>query len=718
MIKILEYPDFTNNLPNVRLVEADQIKIAASDEYHPEILNYIRDNNVPRGITRVIDLALTDFEGFGANNNGDGFWRDHLLKDNDYSKLPYFIQHPDEQAVMPMYKSWERFGRFYYHHLNKIPEVARGIVRKVVYNIPMNRVELIVDINNDKATDVIDMINNGGFPGTSMGFRCWPTGDVCSICRNFDSPFKNRSGYCDHLKHHMMEILPDGRLEYAINPNGYFFDISFVRRPADRTSYILSKVASDKYAGIFRGYSTDMADKLGYNESELDKFMDKTALKQATVKIIDGGVDAIQIPDEDVNSLTKSIPELLQATDRPIPNKVLDALARQYRIRHILATLEQMGVIMKPKEFQRIIVVKEMGQDAADWYDNNGYDIKDYLDRVSPVTHEEVIYSPSDFSPDIAERMQQCRILQDRSRLPRYLLKRADSLTDKIQEYYESYPIWPVKTPISNKMKIPDAQSKGIIPNIIINNLPPQQEEGAEQKIPITAGSKIWKSPILPLLGIASLFLGIKSIRKKSELARSLMQHKAYIYPFLAGIYLATAALQSPGEPEKKAATATQILSDPFTHAVASIIISYGLAGRAKNLREQGRRPNVMEQTYEKNPFIGSLINYVGLRGINTAIQGLMKRGEALNKVVTDVDIFNKVADENEVMALAFYKLSELSKIKNLNDLSKKTDEGKILIATLGRLSSAHGYSHRHPDDILRECVGVAQKIYPKKKKM
>ena len=716
MIKLLEYPDFTNDLPNIRLVEADHIKTAATDNYHPEILNFIRDNDVPRGTTRVIDLALTDFEGFGANNNGDGFWREHLLRDNDYSKLPYFVNHPDVPAIMPMYKTWERFGRFYYHHLNKDPRRARGLVRRAVYNLPMHRIELIVDIEKDKAPDVMDMIEHGGFPGTSMGFRCWPTGDVCSICQNFDKPFKNRGEYCDHLKHHMMEILPDGRLVYAINPRGYFFDISFVRRPADRTSYILSKVASQNYDKIFSGYSSENAEKAGYFDNLLDNVYEKNGAKHATTKEIGGEVDAIQIPEEDVQALTQGIPTLLNATDQNIPNPILDELARNYRLRHILATLEQMGIIIKPREFQRIVIVREMGPEAADWYEDNGYDISNYLDKVKPITHEEVIYSPSDFSSDIANTIRRCQILEGRSRLPRYLLKRADDLTEKIKEYYESYPIWPVKSPIPQKMKFP-TQKPQSMPNIIINNIPGVAGT-TEKPVSEAAGSKVWKSPVLPLLGVAGLFLGIKAMREKSELAKALMQHKAYIYPFLAGVYLATTALQSPGAPEKKGSVnAKQILSDPFTHALASVIISYGLAGRAKNLREQGRRPNVMEQTYEKSPIIGSLINYVGIRGINKAIKGLMKKGEALNRVVDDVNIFNKVADEDEVMALAFYKLSELSKIKTLNDLSTDSDEGKILLATLGRLSSAKEYRHRHPDNILREVVGVAEKIFPDKER-
>jgi hypothetical protein len=48
----------------------------------------------------------------------------------------------------------------------------------------------------------------------------------------------------------MNEILEDGQKIFAINYYPLFFDISVVYSPADQTSYVLAKVASDKVADM------------------------------------------------------------------------------------------------------------------------------------------------------------------------------------------------------------------------------------------------------------------------------------------------------------------------------------------------------------------------------------------------------------------------------------------------------------------------------------
>lgn len=64
--------------------------------------------------------------------------------------------------------------------------------------------------------------------------------DTCTICGN-NAP--TRKQYCEHLKYSMGKVLPDGRKVAALNPSPRFFDSSWVFRPADRTGFMLKKVA-------------------------------------------------------------------------------------------------------------------------------------------------------------------------------------------------------------------------------------------------------------------------------------------------------------------------------------------------------------------------------------------------------------------------------------------------------------------------------------------
>jgi len=81
--------------------------------------------------------------------------------------------------------------------------------------------------------------------------------DVCSSCGN---KAKTRSEYCDHLKYAMSEVDPrTGVKNAALNPSPDFFDSSWVMRPADRTGFMMKKVARDD-AYELRTHSFDLGE--------------------------------------------------------------------------------------------------------------------------------------------------------------------------------------------------------------------------------------------------------------------------------------------------------------------------------------------------------------------------------------------------------------------------------------------------------------------------
>lgn len=221
--------------PLVRLLDslpsADGLEKTAG--VHPEILAYKQQLEPEPGKTYVHILALGAGDYYGCNLNNDHFPWSGLQHDHTKTAHPY----------MHGFKTFLNAHAFA-HHVNKDPEKAYGDVLLSVLNHKMKRVELIVVIDEEKCIRnggqrTLDKIKAGEYPSTSMG--CRVPFDVCSICGH---KAKYRREYCDHMRNNAGKITPDGRKIFVYNPYPRFFDISFVFIGADRTSFVLEKVAN------------------------------------------------------------------------------------------------------------------------------------------------------------------------------------------------------------------------------------------------------------------------------------------------------------------------------------------------------------------------------------------------------------------------------------------------------------------------------------------
>ncbi len=170
------------------------------------------------GTTVIHTLALGSTERYGPNRNADGFSRDHCKKTHG---------------------SFVKSGRFHRNHDNKDPSKAIGKIVCSAYNDEMDRVELVVRLDNNKADEEVQKLSSGEDLPVSMG--CRVAYDVCSICGHKAPSPKH---YCEHTKTAMGKILHDGRQVYVDNPNPDFFELSSVHRPADRIGFTFRKVAS------------------------------------------------------------------------------------------------------------------------------------------------------------------------------------------------------------------------------------------------------------------------------------------------------------------------------------------------------------------------------------------------------------------------------------------------------------------------------------------
>lgn len=218
--------DETPEYAYTEVLDAEGLEKTARDTHIPEKLaSAIQDIQSVDHPDHAFfyDRALGAGEFYGPNNNGDFFGK-KACKNHHHT----FVKH----------------GALYRHHQNKDPDNSIGEIVKSAYNEEVDAVDLIAKAPIEKVADDIEKIEDGEVLNTSMGARV--KYDVCSICGN---KAKSRMEYCKHLRNNMGKILEDGRQVYAKNPKPKFVDLSMVVVPADPTSGMLTKVASQEKQG-------------------------------------------------------------------------------------------------------------------------------------------------------------------------------------------------------------------------------------------------------------------------------------------------------------------------------------------------------------------------------------------------------------------------------------------------------------------------------------
>lgn len=307
--------------------------------------DYFRNITPVPGHSFVYLLAVSSWERYGENRNGDAFPEFPYNEDRN----PPWIAPSD--VLTQHYKSFEQHGKNYRHHVNKDPKKAVGDVVKAFWNPAMHRVELLVDLIDEKAPDLAERIAAGEFPPVSMGTKV--PYDVCSICGN-RAP--TRAHYCDDLKFRMRDVI-EGKKVCALNPRPRFFDISWVFRGADPTAYMLKKVANEAPYELISG--ADAGDYI--QEMELNKV---AARKLAVIdKVVQGlPLDAKTMADidpQEIEALRRMRDIVLDAGRRApvIPDETLRELA-QAPFRNVLSTTAASGMTLSTPEIAKILIAK------------------------------------------------------------------------------------------------------------------------------------------------------------------------------------------------------------------------------------------------------------------------------------------------------------------------------------------------------------------------
>lgn len=305
--------------------------------------DFLRTVTPVPGHSFVYVLAVSAWETYGENKNGDSF-PEFPYKE---SENPPWIA--AEDVLTAHYKSFEEYGYNYRHHANRDPLKSVGRVQKAFWNPSMHRVELLVDLENAKAPDLIERIVAGEFPPVSMGTRV--PYDVCSICGN-RAP--TRAHYCNHLKFQMRQVI-NGIVASALNPKCRFFDISWVFKPADVMAYMMKKVAEPTPYEISGAEAGDYLDGMEERKEAAHKLavIDKV-IQGIPVDYKSDNVDPTELGN--IQRMRSSVLDL-GGEMRDMPDGVLRQMSEN-PLQKIFSTLFASGMMLGTPEVVKITIYR------------------------------------------------------------------------------------------------------------------------------------------------------------------------------------------------------------------------------------------------------------------------------------------------------------------------------------------------------------------------
>lgn len=184
--------------------------------------------------------------------------------------------------------------------------------------------------------------------------NCHVRWDVCARCGH-RAP--TRKQYCEHVQPGRMgQIDPaTGELACVLNPSPAFFDISFVFRPADRTGFLLRKVAHP-YEISLRESSAARGEKVAAALAKCARVRKLSDIQKA----VTGPVTAVRT-DPATAMAAQYRAALVPATPRPsAPDADLASLA-EHPVHEVLATLAAKQAALSTSEFARLLLLKTAG---------------------------------------------------------------------------------------------------------------------------------------------------------------------------------------------------------------------------------------------------------------------------------------------------------------------------------------------------------------------
>ena len=349
----------------------------------PEVVAFVSDLEPRRDSLNVLVSAVSAVERWGPNINSDGFSEAALkhCPSELWSGVPLY----DKPLAMSFPYGFPTFyqARPFAHHRNSDPKKRLGAVTLAAWNDRMKRVELVVRLDRELCErfggmGIWQRLLSGKHIDVSMGCRVpW---DRCSICTDmgayrraldsFDPAVHKHPGeavrivhkrlraergrgirgialhrneYCECMRRSPGKILPDGRQVFVHNDFPAFHDISPVFVGAERVAKVL----------LFLPSAPEERPPEPPPEVTSTTYVaavEKTADMQ---KRVDGRAES----DDSADSAASAAVLALSQREPDLPGPVLDELATA-PLPNALASATALGIVLKPKEFQRVVLVR------------------------------------------------------------------------------------------------------------------------------------------------------------------------------------------------------------------------------------------------------------------------------------------------------------------------------------------------------------------------
>lgn len=408
----------------------------ASATLLPAVSNYIARLQPRNDSQYVLVNAMGAGEYYGSNINGDRFSEAALVHaPKDWAGAPELdkIRSKGWAYGYPTFYDAHVFP----HHRNKDASRALGDVELAAWNPHMRRVELVTRLDNARCMrfsgeGIWDKLKAGNFPDVSMGTKV--PFDTCSITldrklyqeawdtydpKRHKSPGDailefhrrlkakdgvgirgvsiTRSDYSEYARTRMNFILPDGRKVWVDNDFPRFFDISYVFIGADKIAKAMLKIADAGRIYCFMG-GAELAEKLG--AWDLEPAVDEKVAALLTRRDLGLSPKSAEMQKQVVpNQLSGKAVPLLTANEPDLPPEVMQALGKA-GLGRALATMSGLGMVLRPREFQRITLICLDKSRVADQLDS--------LNEVFPKVeeHDDLPIDTQDFSPALAQLLE------------------------------------------------------------------------------------------------------------------------------------------------------------------------------------------------------------------------------------------------------------------------------------------------------------------------
>ena len=289
-------------------------------------------------------------------------------RNNDaYNEGPYDFHPPLAKEASMMvhvgdglekcHKTYLDGAHVYQEH--RTDEEPSGIVKAAMYNKPMHRGELLIEVDADKWAARLHKRASGQDIFLSIG--CTVNSDLSSCCGHRAHTLDE---HCEHIKKHAGMLLQDGTKVCMINDNPKFYDISGVNVPADTMAYVLRKVASGERAQTVISTKYLMnAVRPGMTFSKVASVLSKLSKIQKEL-ICKADDDPLFIDDKDVED------KFLHAVENYNTDEVLDQCNRK-------------AILLSPRAFFKLMGKESPQKDFFDMFaDNCGCDCEHLMQAM------------------------------------------------------------------------------------------------------------------------------------------------------------------------------------------------------------------------------------------------------------------------------------------------------------------------------------------------